>query len=105
VLSVVIHFFVFAVPCVLALVFVCQVIVGDWAVVLLYLLTAALFQYLDEYMACVEDMLRDDNLGLMAVSFVQAGRMIESSSKLYGANIDYVWQLMTEVMEVLRINQ
>lgn len=78
---------------------------GDWAFVLLHLFSAALFQYLDEYMACVEDMLRDDSLGLMAVSFVQAGRMIENSSKVYGANIDYVWQLMTEVMEVLRINQ
>lgn len=78
---------------------------GDWAVVLLHLLHAAVFQYLDEYMACVEDVLRDDSLGLMAVSFVQAGRMIETSSKVYGANIDYVWQRMTEVMEVLRINQ
>lgn len=64
-----------------------------------------LAKYLEEYMACVEDMLRDDNLGLMALSFVQAGRMVESSSKVYGANIDYVWQLMTEVLEVLRINQ
>jgi hypothetical protein len=79
--------------------------VGDLAVVSLHLFPAALFQYLEEYMACVEDMLRDDNLGLMALSFVQAGRMVESSSKVYGANIDYVWQLMTEVMEVLRINQ
>ena len=100
------HFFVGAVPCLLALViFVCQVTVGDWAAVLLHLFPAALFQYLDEYMACVEDVLRDDSLGLMAVSFVQAGCMIESSSKVYGANIDYVWQLVTEVMEVLRINQ
>lgn len=78
---------------------------GDWSVVLLHLVPAALFQYLDEYMVCVEDMLRDDSLDLMAVSFVQAGRMIESSSKVYGSNIDYVWQLMTEVMEVLRTNQ
>ena len=78
---------------------------GDWAVVLLHIFHAALFQYLDEYMACVEGMLRDDSLGSMAVSFVQAGRMIESSSKVYGANIDCVWQLMTEVIEVLRINQ
>lgn len=78
---------------------------GDWSVVLLHLVHTALFQYLDEYMACVEDMLRDDTHGVMAVSFVQAGRMIESSSKVYGSNIDYVWQLMTEVMDVLRINQ
>lgn len=78
---------------------------GGLVVILLHLFRAALLQYLDEYMACVEDMLRDDSLGLMAVSFVQAGRMIESSSKVYGTNIDYVWQLMTEVMEVLRINQ
>lgn len=78
---------------------------GDLTVVILHLFPAALFKYLDEYMACVEDMLGDDSLGLMAVSFVQAGRMVESSSKVYGANIDYVWQLMTEVMEVLRMNQ
>jgi hypothetical protein len=79
--------------------------VGDWSIVLLHLVPAALFQYLDEYMACVEDMLQDNSLGLMAVSFVQAGRMVESSSKVYGSNIDCVWQLMMKMMEVLRINQ
>jgi hypothetical protein len=62
------------------------------------------FQYLDEYMACVEDIVRDDTRGVMAVSFVQAGRMIENSSKVYGSNVDYLWQFITEVMEVLRMN-
>jgi hypothetical protein len=73
--------------------------------VLLYVVLAALLQYLDEYVACVEDMSGDDTRGVMAISFVQAGRMLESSSKVYATNVDYLWQFMTEVMEVLRMNR
>jgi hypothetical protein len=79
--------------------------VGGWSIALLYLVPAALFQYIDEYVACIEDMSRDDTRGVMAISFVQAGLMLEGSSKVYGTNVDYLWQFMTEVMEFLRMNK
>jgi hypothetical protein len=64
-----------------------------------------LFQHLDEYMGCIEELSRDDSLGLTAINFIEAGLMVENTSKLYALNVDYLWQFMTQVLEVLRMNK
>lgn len=68
-------------------------------------MSADLFQHLDEYMECIEELSRDDGLGLTAINFVQAGLVVENTTKVYALNVDYLWQFMTQVLEVLRMNK
>ncbi|XP_021930924.1 condensin-2 complex subunit H2-like isoform X3 [Zootermopsis nevadensis] len=63
-----------------------------------------LAKHLDEYMECIEQLSRDESLGLTAINFVQAGLMVENTTKVYALNVDYLWQFMTQVLEVLRMN-
>ncbi|XP_069696291.1 condensin-2 complex subunit H2 [Periplaneta americana] len=64
-----------------------------------------LSKYLDEYMQCIEELAADGELGLAALNFVQAGMMIENTTKMYSINVDYLWQFMVEVLEILRMNR
>lgn len=56
-------------------------------------------------MKCIEELSKDDSLGLTAINFVQAGLMVEQTTKVYALNVDYLWQFMNEVLEVLRMNK
>jgi hypothetical protein len=76
-----------------------------WCIALNWYLSTALFQYLDEYMECIEELSKDDSLGLTAINFVQAGLMVEQTTKVYALNVDYLWHFMTEVLEVLRMSK
>jgi hypothetical protein len=62
-------------------------------------------QYLDEYMECIEELSKEDSLGLTAINFVQAGLMVEHTTKVYALNVDYLWQFMNEVLEVMRMSK
>lgn len=73
--------------------------------VLYFYVSTGLFQHLDEYMECIEQLSRDESLGLTAINFVQAGLMVENTTKVYALNVDYLWQFMTQVLEVLRMNK
>jgi hypothetical protein len=67
--------------------------------------SADVFQHLDEYMECIEELSRDDSLGLTAINFVEAGVIIENTTKMYALNVDYLWQFMVQVLEVLRLKK
>jgi hypothetical protein len=56
-------------------------------------------------MKCIEELSKDDSLGMTAINFVQAGLMVEHTTKMYASNVDYLWHFMTEVLEVLRLSK
>jgi hypothetical protein len=56
-------------------------------------------------MECIEELSRNESLGLSAINFVQAGLMVENTTKVYAVNVDFLWQFMVEVLEVFRMNK
>jgi radical SAM superfamily enzyme with C-terminal helix-hairpin-helix motif len=56
-------------------------------------------------MDCIEQLSQEEGLGLTAINFVQAGLMVEHTTKVYALNVDYLWHFMNEVLEVMRMNK